>query len=181
MRVKPPSHVISASLPPKNRDDGSRSNAINVIRTTLRSGPRVELVFVLLSSGDKHIYNGIKRLGDLELDVHTVCVHWDKFSKNNVQYQANVALKFNAKLGGTNHTLDANSMKWLKSQPTMLVGMDVTHPGPGSTKGTPSVAAVTANYDENFALYPASLRIQESKKEVRVFVFLVLVTYKSVR
>ena len=160
MRVKPPSHIISASLPPKNRDDGSRSNAINVIRTTLRSRPRVELVFVLLSSGDKHIYNGIKRLGDLELDVHTVCVHWDKFSKNNVQYQANVALKFNIKLGGVNHLLDERSMAWLRTKTTMVMGIDVTKPGPGSTPGTPSIAAVVASIDDRFAQFPASLSLQ---------------------
>jgi len=48
----------------------------------------------------------------------------------------------------------------------MLVGMDVTHPGPGSTKGTPSIAAVVASIDSNYAQYPASMEIQESKKEM---------------
>jgi hypothetical protein len=48
----------------------------------------------------------------------------------------------------------------------MLVGMDVTHPGPGSVKGTPSIAAVVASTDSNYAQFPASLRMQESKKEV---------------
>lgn len=48
----------------------------------------------------------------------------------------------------------------------MLVGMDVTHPGPGAVKGAPSIAAVTASYDDEFTQFPASLRMQESKKEV---------------
>lgn len=48
----------------------------------------------------------------------------------------------------------------------MLVGMDVTHPGPGSVKGTPSIAAVAASCDGDFIQFPASLRMQESKKEV---------------
>ena len=51
----------------------------------------------------------------------------------------------------------------------MLVGIDVTHPGPGSVKGTPSIAAVVASYDKEFAQYPASMNLQESKKEASGF------------
>jgi predicted nucleic acid-binding protein len=43
----------------------------------------------------------------------------------------------------------------------------VTHPGPGSREGTPSIAAVVASVDKDFVQYPASLRIQQSRKEVR--------------
>ena len=57
-------------------------------------------------------------------------------------------------------------MAWLKRVPTMLMGIDVTHPGPGSVKGTPSIAAVVASYEIEFAQYPASMEIQETKKEV---------------
>lgn len=57
-------------------------------------------------------------------------------------------------------------MKWLTKKKTMMVGIDVTHPGPGSRDGTPSIAAVVANIDDNFVQFPASLRIQRSKKEV---------------
>jgi len=83
-----------------------------------------------------------------------------------MQYYANVALKVNMKMGGVNHTLDPKSLTWLKGMPTMLVGMDVTHPGPGTIKGTPSIAAVVASVDANFGQFPASLRMQESKKEM---------------
>lgn len=48
----------------------------------------------------------------------------------------------------------------------MMVGMDVTHPGPGSIPGTPSVVAVVANTDNTFSQFPASLGIRESKIEV---------------
>ncbi len=57
-------------------------------------------------------------------------------------------------------------MKWLHAAPTMLVGIDVTHPGPGSVRGTPSIAAVVASVDSFFAQFPASMQLQESKKEV---------------
>lgn len=48
----------------------------------------------------------------------------------------------------------------------MMIGIDVTHPGPGSVKGTPSIAAVVASCDDDFAQFPCSLEIQESKKEM---------------
>jgi len=46
------------------------------------------------------------------------------------------------------------------------MGIDVTHPGPGSVKGAPSIAAVVASYEAEFAQYPASMEIQETKKEM---------------
>jgi len=48
----------------------------------------------------------------------------------------------------------------------MMVGIDVTHPGPGSRVGTPSIAAVVASVDDSFVQFPASLWIQEAQKEV---------------
>ena len=48
----------------------------------------------------------------------------------------------------------------------MLVGIDVTHPGPGSVKGTPSIAAVVASCDAECAQFPCSMEIQETKKEM---------------
>lgn len=57
-------------------------------------------------------------------------------------------------------------MKWLTKKRTMTVGIDVTHPGPGSREGTPSIAAVVASVDDKFVQFPASIRIQQTKKEV---------------
>jgi hypothetical protein len=42
----------------------------------------------------------------------------------------------------------------------MMVGIDVTHAGPTSRYGTPSIAAVVANVDNSFIHFPASIRIQ---------------------
>ena len=57
-----------------------------------------------------------------------IYVHSSKLKQGNLQYHANVALKFNAKLGGVNHTLDKKNSEWLNAMPTMIVGMDVTQP-----------------------------------------------------
>ncbi|KAG5725156.1 Protein argonaute-2 [Termitomyces sp. T112] len=164
-----PPVVVQCDLPRKDRSDLTRAQAIGAIRESLRSmKSKPNLVLVLLSNGDKHIYSGIKHLCDSYLDLATVCVHSAKIrkEKGQLQYFANVALKVNMKLGGVNHALDQANMIWLKQMPTMLMGIDVTHPGPGSTKGTPSIAAVVASCDTSFAQYPASMVIQETKKEM---------------
>lgn len=160
---------ITAKIPRKTNEDPTRKAAISKIRVAIESvNPRPTFILVVLSNSDKHIYSGLKHLCDVHLDIHTVSVQVEKFrkKKNQLQYFANVALKVNMKLGGVNHGLDEESMRWLKEEPTILVGMDVTHPGPGSSSGTPSIAAVVASTNDTFAQYPASLRIQKSKQEV---------------
>ncbi|KAI0321511.1 argonaute-like protein [Amylostereum chailletii] len=170
MRIgtKPPTYAM-VNLPRKNPQDPIRSQAVGAIRGALLGmKPKPNLVLVILSNGDKHVYSGLKHLCDVYLDVATVCVQSPKIrkEKGQIQYFANVALKVNMKLGGVNHGLDEQSMSKLRAVPTMLVGMDVTHPGPGTVKGTPSIAAVVASADLKFAQYPSSMRIQETKKEM---------------
>ncbi|KAJ7672569.1 argonaute-like protein, partial [Mycena polygramma] len=161
--------VVQAVLPPKDSTDPTRAKAIATIRTEIgKINPKPLLLLVILSNGDKHIYSGIKHLADSYLDVASVCVHSGKIRKDKgqLQYFANVALKVNIKMGGINHGLDSRSMAWLEQAPTMIMGIDVTHPGPGSVKGTPSIAAVVASVDRNYAQFPASMEIQESRKEM---------------
>ncbi|KAI0917033.1 hypothetical protein AcW2_007273 [Taiwanofungus camphoratus] len=145
----PPTIMATPRLEPYDRkSDPSRSAAIAQIRKTivdnLNPQRKPSFVLVLLSGVDKHIYPGIKRLGDKQ-----------------DQYFSNVALKVNTKLGGINHSLNPQSMTWLREEKTMLVGIDVTHPGPGSVEGTPSIAAVVASVDDDFAHFPASLALQK--------------------
>ena len=177
MRVEGDPLYAAVRLPRKVREDPIRKDAIGAIRTavTQQYPKKPSMILIVLSNGDKHVYNGIKHLLDVYLKVPSVCVQVSKFrkEKGQLQYFGNVALKINMKMGGVNHRLtdapgSAPAVSWLKdaSQPTMLVGMDVTHPSPGSIRGTPSVAAVVATIDENFAQFPASLKIQETKKEV---------------
>ena len=175
MVVEPQSEappVAVAALPPRSTEDPLRKRAIARVREALLALlPKPRIVLVVLSNGDRHVYAGVKHLCDVYLDVATVCVHAGKFrkEKGQMQYFANVALKFNIKLGGLNHMLAPENMAWLDEAPTMLVGMDVTHPGLGSVRGTPSVAALVASIDRYMGQFPASMRLQESRKEVRDF------------
>ncbi|KAI8989621.1 ribonuclease H-like domain-containing protein [Trametes punicea] len=161
--------IVAVQLPPRRPEDPLRRQAAQRIRETLTSmKTKPKIVLVVLSNGDRHVYSGLKHLCDVFLDVATVCVHAAKIrkEKGQVQYFANVALKFNIKLGGVNHELGEQNVSWLVQEPTMIVGMDVTHPGAGTVKGTPSIAAVVASVDRRLSQYPASLRLQESRKEM---------------
>ena len=59
-------------------------------------------------------------------------------------------------------------MQWLTKKKTMMVGVDVTHAGPGSQEGTPSIAAVVASVDDHFVQFPASMRLQRSAQNKEV-------------
>ena len=135
----------------------------NKLFHSLQAVKDLSFLLVILSNGDKRVYAAIRRICDIELGIPATCAQSPKIrgERGQMQYMANVALKINAKLGGVNHTLDRNSSRWLSNATTMLVGMDVTHPGcvfalvrsrqganlyaccsPGSAKGTPSIAGV---------------------------------------
>ncbi|KAF9238677.1 Piwi domain-containing protein [Melanogaster broomeanus] len=147
-------------LPPKA--DPFRDAAIRAIEGVLRN----LMNKVHLTCEDSAIYDGLESLCDLQLDLATICVQSAKVRPAKPQYLANVALKVNMKMGGINHKLDAKSGEWLRSAPTMVFGIDVTHPSPGSVKGTPSIVAVVASVDEHYAQYPATLAIRKSKVEM---------------
>lgn len=174
MPQRPPT-IVAAPMPPKRREDPLRKAAVQAIRSALMTvKPKPTLVFVILSNGDRNIYSGLKHLCDVYLDVATICVQVQKLrkEKGQIQYFANVALKLNMKTGGVNHTLDQRNTGWLRQESTMMVGIDVTHPGPGTVNGTPSIAAVVASTDSHYGQFPASMRIQESKKEVHFSLYI---------
>lgn len=128
---------------------------------------RPEMMLVILPKADTAIYNQVKRLGDVKKGIHTICVVGSKFAKdNNAQYFANVALKFNLKLGGVNQSLNSSQLGVLGEGKTMVVGLDVTHPSPGSAKSAPSIAGIVATVDKALGQWPANLQIQTSRQEM---------------
>ncbi|TFK67324.1 argonaute-like protein [Pluteus cervinus] len=165
--------LLKPAVLPNPQNDPQRVQAIAVIREILSQSVqefgKPSFVLVLLENRDNYIYPAIKRIGDVELGINTIHMQLSKAleERKQDQYFSNVALKVNTKLGGLNHLLDANAMKWLTKKRTMLVGADVTHRGPGSREGTPSIAALVASYDNKFVQFPASLRLQTSARGSR--------------
>lgn len=73
--------------------------------------------------------------------------------------------KINLKLGEINHSLDPASYGPIRKVLSMVVGIDVTHPGPGNDDA-PSIAAMVASCDEVLAQWPADLRINSRRQEM---------------
>jgi eukaryotic translation initiation factor 2C len=137
----------------------------NALRTKFKVKPN--FMFILLPSDNAVLYDSIKFVCDCQLGLPNICNIGAKFSKEKgqMQYFANVAMKFNQKLGGVNHAVELKKMAPLDAQ-TILFGIDVTHPSPGSSETAPSVAGVVASVDSMFSQYPASMRTQKGRQEM---------------
>jgi eukaryotic translation initiation factor 2C len=162
LRADPPSSGLSLDL---QEDDGQNMKNLDVQFQRARQ-QRLRLLLVILPTQRRETYAQIKTLADTRYGIHTVCVVADKIAKGQAQYMANVALKVNLKMGGANQTLAPASLGIIRDGKTMVVGIDVTHPSPGSAAGAPSIAGVVASTDIAYAQWPASLRIQKGRKEM---------------
>lgn len=135
---------------------------------------KLDLLLVILPGRDKsdntELYSYVKTLGDTKYGIHTICVVGSKFTggRGEDQYFANVALKFNLKLGGNNQMVDPSRLSFLGEDKTMVVGIDVTHPSPGSPSDAPSVAGLVASTDRNFGQWPGNLSIQSEARQEMV-------------
>lgn len=131
----------------------------------------MKLLLVILPDTGSVLYNAVKKAGDVTYGIHTVNVVADsrKFAKaletNNAQYFANVALKVNLKFGGQNQLLQPADLGFVGEGKCMVVGMDVTHPAPGSSSSAPSVATITASTDAKLGQWPADVSIQYPDKD----------------
>jgi eukaryotic translation initiation factor 2C len=126
-----------------------------------------KLILVIVPEDNKtEVYNRVKLACDVTYGILNVCVLDTKFARANPQYHANVGLKFNLKLGGRNHSVEPAKLGFISQKKTMIVGLDVTHPSPGSASTAPSVASIVASVDEWLQQWPAELRIQDARTEV---------------
>ena len=129
------------------------------------------LAVVILDEKDIDRYGVVKRVCDQWMPLHTVCVTQKKLKRGPVDDQllSNLALKFNIKLRGQNHRVCKPQSKTSAfssiSKDTIVFGADVSHAGT-SMPNTPSVAAVVASEDGEFAKFSASMRLQASKQEM---------------
>lgn len=138
--------------------------------TFKKAATAVQLLFIILPDTPIPLYNRIKQLGDVKYGIHTICSVGSKLAKPNGQdqYFRNVALKFNLKLGGNNHQVEAGRLGLVAENKTMVVGIDVTHPSPGSSKLAPSIAGMVASIDNNLGQWPGVLSIQDTARKEMV-------------
>lgn len=163
--VLPPPPTIDLIDGQENAND---QKIRDIFRLLFNTNPRPRFVLCVLPFNDVAIYNSIKTVADTKAGIHTVCVVGQKFMKEQRQdqYFGNISLKFNLKAGGVNQILDTPKMGIIGEGKTIVFGIDVTHPSPGSKDGAPSVAAVVACIDKLLAQWPCRFSIQESRKEM---------------
>lgn len=134
-------------------------------RDAMAAFPRTTLT-VLLPSKDYDVYACVKRVAELHLGLNTV-VHQMSGQRFAPQNASNMAMKYNLKATGTNHSL-GDAFRLLEApnkKTTIVIGADVTHPGAGASPGTPSIAAVVGSTDDDFTHFPGSMRLQRARKE----------------
>ncbi|KAH0562950.1 hypothetical protein GP486_002483 [Trichoglossum hirsutum] len=130
------------------------------------AGMGVKFLLVILSNENRLTYARVKRLGDMQFGIPTVCVVAGSFASKGPRYMANVGLKINIKLGGVNQSICPDHLGTVRDGKTMVVGIDVTHPSKESMEGAPSIAGVVASVDRRLAQWPASIRLQTSRVEM---------------
>ncbi|KAG1348075.1 Protein argonaute 2 [Cocos nucifera] len=127
-------------------------------------GYQVQLLICTMA--DRHTgYRSLKLICETELGIMTQCcltIHINNNQKD--QYFTNLALKINAKLGGTNVEL-FDVLPKMNNCPFMFIGADVNHPASWNTN-SPSISAVVATLNcSQASRYAASIRAQSHRKE----------------
>ncbi|OJJ95652.1 hypothetical protein ASPACDRAFT_81768 [Aspergillus aculeatus ATCC 16872] len=132
----------------------------------LMAAHKPNMILGILTDQSTEVYNCMKRVCDVRVGVRNVNVLVKNFTseRGREQYLANVGLKVNLKLGGVNQLIP-RELGIVSKGKTMLVGIDVTHPSPGSSSKAPSVAGMVASIDSHLGQWPAELRIQTSRQE----------------
>lgn len=163
--VAPPAGARRVPLLGDGLDDPALANYMQ-----MAANSNFQMLLIIVPAPQIPLYNRIKQLGDVRHGIHTVCVVGSKIAtpKGQDQYLRNVALKCNLKMGGRNQAVDATRLGLLGEGKTMVVGIDVTHPSPGSSSRAPSIAGMVANVDgAALGQWPGVLRVQtEARQEM---------------
>ncbi|KAI8852945.1 Piwi domain-containing protein [Chytridium lagenaria] len=115
-----------------------------------------QMVFCIIDRKGAAEYDQIKQIAETRLNLMTQCIITKHFHNSRGGGVAlNLALKINAKLGGINVALDPpQKMRVYSGTETMVLGVDITHPGAGAlAEGARSVAAVVGSIDTNLCKY----------------------------
>ena len=126
-----------------------------------------DLFLLVLRDKDYDTYSNFKDLADRRFGKHSICITAPKLKDKVPEKMGNIMMKLNLKLQGINHTISGGLIESIFTN-TLVLGADVTHPGPSSITGCPSIAAIVGSVDKYAGRFLGTMRLQkESKKEVR--------------
>jgi eukaryotic translation initiation factor 2C len=110
-------------------------------------------------------YKYLKWISETKVGIVTQCCLSTPANEGKDQYLANLGLKINAKLGGSNAELSGRLPYFGNENRVMFIGADVNHPG-AQNKTSPSIAAVVGTINWPAAnRYAARVRPQYHRKE----------------
>jgi hypothetical protein len=145
------------------------TNIRQFMEAGMQQSLRNDCTIVVLRTTNEIDYAQIKRLADLRMGRHVVCVQAAKVRnpdhRSFSQYISNVLMKVNMRMGGFSHEVDVPDLERFKNK-LIILGADVTHPGVSSCVGYPSIASVVGSVDSRFMTYPGSMRLQAGRQEV---------------
>ncbi|KAJ2781561.1 hypothetical protein H4R18_002793 [Coemansia javaensis] len=138
--------------------------ACGAIRLPPNTAP--QMLLVVLPTTNAQVYQTVKNCAYTTLGIQTQCMQAKHMQRASPQYCANLCLKINAKLGGTTQGLEPPHLQQLvHRKPTLFIGCDVTHPGPGE-QHRPSIASVVGSVDFMGLRYAATLIQLPSRQEL---------------
>ncbi|KAL8550273.1 hypothetical protein ACS0TY_008915 [Phlomoides rotata] len=116
-------------------------------------------------------YADLKRIAETSIGVLSQCCLYSNLGKLSSQFLANIALKINAKVGGSTVALYSSLPSQMprlfrQDEPVIFMGADVTHPHPLDDY-SPSVAAVVGSVNWPAAnKYVSRMRSQTHRQEI---------------
>ncbi|KDO27771.1 hypothetical protein SPRG_07370 [Saprolegnia parasitica CBS 223.65] len=127
-------------------------------------GLRPQVVFSVHPTTCVMNYGDLKRASDVTFGIPSQCLLLKNAAKKQAQYIANLLMKVNVKLGGRN-AVCSDPLPKVAEVPTIILGCDVSHPGPGD-KSRPSIASVVATMDAYACYHAATVRKQGHRVDI---------------
>lgn len=113
----------------------------NVVEESRRKNEgKLQIIVCVMTKKDPG-YKNLKWVSETRIGVVTQCCLSSNANKSQDQYLANLCLKINAKLGGSNFELIGKLPHFDAEDHVMFIGADVNHPAARNTS-CPSIAAV---------------------------------------
>jgi eukaryotic translation initiation factor 2C len=123
-----------------------------------------QLCIVILPDKGTSRYEEVKRRTETETKTITQCLLEKNVEKlTKPPFVGNLLLKINSKLGGVNSIL-TNYGPVLK-EPTLVLGVDVNHPGIGDLN-SPSIVAIVGSMNASMTQYKTIIKQQDRRQEI---------------
>ncbi|XP_062096190.1 protein argonaute 2 [Humulus lupulus] len=165
IRMAQPLSYVPTSMDQFSSVDKLRELLEGVSQRAYKNGRgHLQLLVCVMSKRDPG-YKYLKWISETKIGVVTQCCLSELANKASDQYLANLGLKLNAKLGGSNVELGTRLPIPTGSGHLMFIGADVNHPGAWNVT-SPSIAAVVATMNWPAAnRYATRVRAQHHRCE----------------